>query len=475
MNKRYLTGLLALFVGLDLVVTFWQNYNLPLDGDLVAIVLPSPWYTQVLHDPFGWSVLTQHAVYGATNRFFVHAEMGLYWKVFPRLFQFITTPVNSLYLTNALFATCTQAGVLFLLVKYIQVNLSEPQRPARFWLLAALLGPLFQTAGGFYEQMGVTDRAATYTFFYAFATLLVLALAWPFYQAIYSPQPLRLPWLRALLLLALMPVVALGGPIGVATLLVLLLGAGSQWVWQQVSGPPKSNWLSGQALVLLSVMAGLSLYSLYIGRNNVENDYSHTLVDLYRILPEGIARYLTYQAGLPLLLTLIAGNILLTWRIVKPTRARQQVLRAMAWVGLLITCYLLLLPLGGYRAYRPNLLRNDTALPIVLSVFFAYGLSTYFLLTNLQGIRRWVYTLLVCVAGAFFLYQDNQHGLNADNGCERWSLDQLAQAPEPVVELGSDCNVLTWVPIHNAQESELHAQMLYYWHITPSKKLYYQK
>jgi hypothetical protein len=270
----------------------------------------------------------------------------------------------------------------------------------------------------------------------------------------------------------------LGGPVGVAAVLVLMLGLGVQWLWQQMQGRMRlvgSNWLSGQALLLLSALALLCLYSLYIGRYNVENDHSHTLADLYRLLPGGLARYLTYQVGLPLLLSAVAFNAVLLWLLTAPTPARQQVLRSLGWVGLLLGCYLLLLPFGGYRTYRPNLLRNDTALPVILGVFFAYGLSSYFLLTNLRTMRRGAYQVLVCLFGAFFLYQDGQPNPAASNGCERWSLDQLAQAKEPVVELSSDCNVLTWGPIHNPQDSDLQAQMIYYWGITSEKKLFYQK
>ncbi|RZK15067.1 MAG: hypothetical protein EOO56_23660, partial [Hymenobacter sp.] len=178
MQKRLLTTLLILFVGLDLAFTFWRNYNLPLDGDLAAVVLPSPWYTQVLHDPFGWAVISRNEVYAATNRFFVHAETGLYWKVVPRLLRHVVDPIRSLYLASALFNTLVQAALIFVLAKYIELASDAPR--GRFWLIAALLVPLFQTAAGSYEQIGVTDRAVNYTFAYALAMLLVLGLLWPF-------------------------------------------------------------------------------------------------------------------------------------------------------------------------------------------------------------------------------------------------------------------------------------------------------
>src|SRR6476659_6145027 len=103
MNKRFWCALVMVLVAADLLFTYWQNYQLPLDGDLVPTVFPAPWYSQVLHDPFGWAVLTKNATYAATNRFFAHAGMGLYWKQVPRLLQHFTTPINSLYAASALF------------------------------------------------------------------------------------------------------------------------------------------------------------------------------------------------------------------------------------------------------------------------------------------------------------------------------------------------------------------------------------
>jgi hypothetical protein len=35
--------------------------------------------------------------------------------------------------------------------------------------------------------------------------------------------------------------------------------------------------------------------------------------------------------------------------------------------------------------------------------------------------------------------------------------------------------VMTWAPLGDYHESDLNAQMLYYWHVTPVKKLYYQQ
>ena len=485
MTKRYLTLLLVAFVALDLVFSAWQSYQLPLDGDLVAIVLPAPWYAPVLHDPFGWAALTRHEVYAGTNRFFAHAAMGLYWKAVPRLLHRLTDPISSLYAASALFSTAVQALLLLLLAAYVRQAVAGPAGGGRggFWVAAALLVPLFQV-NGYNEQMGITNRAVTYTFFYALPMSLLLLVLWPFYRAACRQQPFRVGPLAALLLLGLMVVVAFNGPVATATVAIVLPAIGLAWAWERArarrpgAGPAAggvSSWLSGQAAGLLGVLGALCLYSLYIGRNNSENTHDHSLSELYRLLPVGVGKLLTWQAGLPVLVGLLLVNYLIINKLALTSAARQRVLLLLRWVAFFAGAYVLLLPLGGYRSYRPYLLRNDSALPVLLTLLFAYGLTTYFLLLQLRGRLRAGYLGAVLVVGGFFLYADRKVHLPDDGSCQRWSLDQLSRAPEPVVQLPGFCTVLTWTPVGEASQSEYNAQLLQYWGVTPDKKLYYNK
>jgi len=473
MNNRYVTGLLMGLVALDLAFTFWQHYRLPLDGDLVAIVLPAPWYSQVLHAPFGWAVLTKHEAYSATNRFFAHATMSLYWKVVPGLLQRVVAPITSLYVASALFATATQAALTLVLASYVSRAGGERASGPGFWLVAALLRPFFQTSTRLYEQIGVTDHAITYTFFYAWPLLLVLVLFWPFFRAACQQQPLRLPAWRALLLGALMVVVAFNGPLAGAVVAIVLVSVGGRWLWGWWQPSQRARWLSGQAQGLLAVLGLLTLYSLYLGRYNSENVHTHSLGELYRLLPEGLARLLIIHAGLPLLL----GALLLSLWLVRRTAApgQGQVLRWLGWSAAAAALYLLLLPLGGYRSYRPYLLRYDTFLPVTLALLLAYGVAVRYLLRHLAGGRRGAYLAVVLLFGAYLTGVDFGVDPTYNHDCERQALATLAQAPEPVVQLPASCSVLAWGPLATAPESERTAAMLYYWGITPSPKLYFQQ
>jgi hypothetical protein len=478
MLKRYATALLVLFALLDLAFTFVQNCQLPIDGDLAAIVLPSPWYQAVLHDPLGWAVLRNNAVYAAPNRFFAHAALLGYMRAVPGWLQAVASPLDSIYLASALFGTAVQAGLLALLATY--VRLARPAAGARsWWLTVAILGPLFQTAG-FYGQMGVVSRSLTYTFFYTFPLLLLLLWLLPFYGALCRKQPLRLPALQVLVWLGLAVVLALNGPVVPAAAVVLGAVAIGQWAWQIARRPAGSQarwarpvWWSGQAVGLGLAFAVLCAYSLFIGRNNIENGQSPPLAELYQRLPHGVVEELTSKLGLPLLTAFVLLNAQLLRRYV-PTAQGDWVRRAVRWVGLFAAVYILLLPLGGYRPYRYYLLRNDSILPVLLGLLFAYGLSSLCLLRQLPARPlRWYgggLGLLLLV----FMNADRRLWLRENNSCERQALAQLAHAPEPVVRLPADCPVMSWERITDPAQSATNADLLYYWGVTPDRKRYYQ-
>ena len=477
MNKRFWCALVVVLAAADTLLTYWQNYQLPLDGDLVPTVLPAPFYSKVLQDPFGWAVLTRNEIYAAPNRFFAHGAMSLYWKQVPRLLQHFMAPISSLYASSALFNTAVHALILFTLAAYVRLGAGMANKKWTFWLAIALLLPLFQTAG-FAEQMSITNHAVTYTFFYGFPIALLLVLLWPFYRAACLGEQLRLRFWQMVLLVLLMVVVSFNGPIATAAVAVVLSGIGVYWgmkQWQIRGRRLSVGWLSGQALALLSILAVLSLYSIYIGRNNIENGQSHTLGELYQLLPTGFVGQLRLQNGLPVLVLFVLANGLLTRFLTPDSEQRQRVLFILRGVGLFALVFILLLPFGGYRSYRPYLIRGDSILPVVVGLIFAYGVSGSFLLSRLRGGIRVGYITIAALFAGYFMYADSALEMPYNNGCERWALEQIAQSPEPVVHISAFCPVLSWAPVSNSEDTKEQSAMLYYWGVTPRKKLYYQQ
>ena len=478
--KRYWFVLLLAFIALDTAYTYWRNNQLPLDGDLVTIVLPDAKCVRVMNDPFGWGVITENAVYNAPNRFFAHAAMTVYWKSVPHLLQLFTDPINSLYTASALFNTGMQVALMFLLAAYIQMSVGAIRNRWGVWIAAGLLVPLFQT-DGFCYQMGITNQAITYTFFYPLPMMLLLVLLWPFFKAAYRQEPLRVrPW-QAVLLVLLMVVLAFNGPIAMAAVSVLLLGIAIYWLWrqwQQPAGTPRTlatGWLSGQAIGLLFVLGVLNLYSQYIGRNEAENTHTHTLWQLYQMLPGGLYVELIDKWGLSVLILLVVVNgQLIRWTLPRSVD-RDRVLAIMRIVGLYAVVFIALIPFGGYRTYRPFLLRGDVVLPVVLGLFFAYGLSSYYLILHLRSRVRAGYLTVLVLFGAYFTYTDVTMLVPTDNDCERWALEQIQASPEPIVHLYVSCNVLSWGMMTDYNASDINAEMLKAWGVTKTKKLYFQQ
>jgi hypothetical protein len=479
MKKNFLFPLLVLFVLFDLGYTFLQAYQLPLEGDLPSIVLPDAECQQVLQDPFGWAVLTRNEVYVAPNRFFAHAAMVTYFKSMPFALQRLVSPISSVYAACALFAVAVQALLLYVISVYITRNYQLNK--LNNWLVMALLVPLFQIAG-YNDQMGIIDHSITYTFFYAFPMALLLLLLLPFYRAAYQGQPLRLSWPRRLALVALMVVLAFNGAIIAGVVAVLFFGIGLHWVlrqWQVSGGFNPVQWIQRIPVLpatLLGIFTLLCLYSLFIGLNEKES-VGHVLPlwERYTRIPSGLF-WQFRKLGLPLLVVAIGINTYFISRKLPATPESQRILLILKCLALFSLIYLLLLPLGGYREYRPLIVRRDSIMPLILGAIAFYGLSTYFLIYHLPAqMRRWYVVGVVLFATIYINADSFKLPQVASNVCERQGLERLAEATEPVVRVSGECAVMAWWKINTPEYSETSAQLLEYWGITKGKKLYYHQ
>ncbi|UYZ62816.1 hypothetical protein [Hymenobacter weizhouensis] len=476
-----LVVLLAVLVLADMVYSFGQHLQAPLDGDMAAIIWPSEGYRAVLHDPLGLGALLRHEIYAAPNRYVAHQSFSSYFKAVPLWLQAAgATPLDSVYLACALAKTLVQAALLYLLAAYC----SGTARPTRapFVVAAALLTPLFQTAG-YNNQLGLIDRSITYTWFYALPSVLLLLFFWPFYRAWRQGQPvLRLPAPLVLGLAGLAVVLALHGPLvpGVVLLVCPLVVAGTYWRRRpMVAGGGLSRWLAPlptlpwATVLLFGFFSLVCLYSLYIGTHNAEN-LTHTLplAERYQRLPQGFFSQLTQKLGTPIVLAVVLLNAWLIRRKAA-TAEGHRLLTALRWLGVLAVVYMLLLPLGGYREYRPHILRRDTLQPVLLGLFFAYGATTLYLLQQLPAAARRRYVGLALGVGILFAVTD-RFRLKDGNACERQALAQLAQASTNVVPLPNTCTIMSWFPVTDPGQSAVNVALLHYWGVLPRKTLYVQ-
>jgi hypothetical protein len=348
-------------------------------------------------------------------------------------------------------------------------------------IAAVLITPLFQTNG--YRAMGIIDRSTTYTFFYALPCIFLLLYFLPFIRQFYHSRKLSAPFIINILWIPLALVVCLSGPLNpgvvlIFSILVLLINVKNNFVRLNQKGIIKGmegaiRMIPGSYWFYLLPIGIFSLYSLYLGKYNSINMVNQVpLRDLYSRIPIGIYYQFTQKLGFPVLFAALALNTIIINNKYKTTEGKK-LLILFKWIGLFALIYILLLPLGGYRNYRPNILRFDTIIPITLALMFVFGISTLFLLKSMTLKQKiWYMPLLV---GVLCIYINSDEAKFNDNKCERIALNEIAESKDKIVQLSNDCTVLSWDKIIKPEDSELNAQLLIIWRVTDDKRLYFNK
>jgi hypothetical protein len=227
-------------------------------------------------------------------------------------------------------------------------------------------------------------------------------------------------------------------------------------------------------LVLFLFFSALSLYSLYLGQYNAENLWaSLPLGERYARLPLGVFYQLTGKLGFPLLLVMLLLNAWLIRRMV-PTALGRRTQHTLKWLGLFSLIFILLLPMGGYRAYREYIIRRDTILPIIVGMMGCFALSSCYLSLHLPPPARRRYAAALVAFVAVFTFADKPRPRES-NACQRQQWATLAASPDAIVRLPADCTVLDWKLIDDYTKTELNGRMLHYWGITTTPKRYYQQ
>lgn len=466
-------GLLLLFLLADLSYSFLQHYNQPLDGDLPSCVVPRDDIRPVLESPLGFRVLTGEATYLNPNRFFSHWAIYKYFNWAPEALQRFVRPIDSAYLACAIAKTAVQASLIFLLAAFITGGFRFFS--GEFLVAAALVMPFFQT-NGYRGQMAIIDPATTYVFFYALPAAFLLLYFFPVFRRYYhrkapvAPNSIRFLWVP------LAFVVGLSGPLnpGVALVIALLT---SVWIVKEKYSPAHPRSLTGKSLWWRPLMFYclpillISLYSLLLGRYNTMDGLEQpSLLQRYALLPKGIFHQMTLKPGLLILLLMLALNLGMIRRFSDRTRGGK-ILRMGRWIGLFALTYLLLLPLGGYRDYRPLIVRYDTMLPITLGLVFLFGLSTLFLLGNISNRQKsWYFPILIIALSTLTLADEPKFDRN---DCERTALEQIAASPRDTILLEGNCTVLSWKKNQDPKAFEINARLLRIWNITDRPKQYH--
>jgi hypothetical protein len=456
-----------------------QHSQLSLDGDMAGIIVPSKGYETVLHDPFGYEVLVNDSVYPAPNRFYVHWFMKEYFTNIPLILNHIFNPIPSVYLATAFVKTFFQLALIFLLSAFICKSIKF--RTFEFILSASLITPLFQTFG-YHGYLGIIDHSITYSFFYAFSSTLVLLYFLPFYLELSQQKIQKFSIVKIFLLILLSVIISFSGPLNPPFLLLLsIIFAVGYWSISYRKGAQSTfhkrlitvlKTIPTHVFVVFGFASILALYSLFIGQNNAENLWKTvSLTERFIKIPVGLYYQFTQKPGPLILLLSLVVNTLIIKRFADNHQARW-ILNILKGLVAFSIIYILLLPFGGYREYRPNIIRRDTIQPVLLAMFYYFGITTFYLIIHAKLKRRNLFiTYIICIL-AIFTFADAQ--IIRHNACEKQALETIARSPEQTVLLSNDCTVLSWHTMTNPDESQLNCKLLQLWGIIHEDKRYYQ-
>ena len=475
MNRRYIYLILLVLLLADLTYSFLQHYNMPLDGDMAGGIVPAEDVKPILKDPFGISVITDNAVYPNPNRYFAHYTFYTYFNYIPLWLQSFVNPIDSVYLACAIAKIFIQILIFTLLSFYITGRQKILNRD--FLIAALLIIPLFQT-NGYRSYMGIIDPSITYTFFYALPCAILLLFYLPFYFDSFFGTALLKKWVVKIFVFALSIYVVFDGALnpGIILTISLLYALKSLLIKDKNLSIVKRVLQTFQVipttyLFFFSLISLLSLYALCIGTNNsIFLGETISISERYARIPKGILTVVTQKIGFPILLIVIAINIFLLRRNIKENEIKKS-LRIFSWIGLFAFFYILLLPLGGYKEYRPYILRYDTIMPITLGLIFIYAVSSYQLIRHFNGKSKYLYLTLI-FAFTFVFFNADKLELNK-NACEKLALEKISKSNNKVVLIENDCTVLSWDKITDSTKSVLNGQLLKKWNITSDNKLYY--
>ena len=432
-----------------------------------------------MSDPFGISAL-KGDIYPGTNRFFAHWTMATYYKIAPFICQWVINPIDSIYLSNTIAKTGFQILIILLLSFYITQTWRIFSK--EFLISAVLITPLFQT-WGFNSYIGIIDKSITYTFFYAIPLAFLMIFFLPFYYANAQKRKIKLNKWLIILLVPFVIFLSLNGPLIPAVVLIicpiiLLYRFRSNYI----ASNQENKWarivesiyqIDRIELVFFSLFTLTSLYSIYIGQFNAENFNNVVpLLERYKLLIKGFYIQYTRSAGSIILIFIIAVNTLIIW-LQKPNDETRRILKILRWIVILTSIYTILLPLGGYRVYRPFIIRWDSYMPVNLCLFYFYGLTSLYLINNIKPKFKVVYITAIAMFLIVFTVVDKTDYYSS--WCEKESLNFLANSPDKVVLINSDCSIMAWGKITNPDDSRFNTQYLKYIGVLKDDKLYYQK
>lgn len=473
---KWLVAVALLLVIGDLGYSFYQHYHYPMDGDMEESVLPRDCMKPLYEDPFGVKMLATHEPHAAPNRFFSHYLLYKTYRTVPFALQHFVEPLQSVYLTNAICKTLMQVALLLLLCALVcgGFRFKEP----RFYLAMLLFAPLFQTCGAV-RSFGLIDPSLTYAFFYALPLIFLVCCLLPFiYEEFFGRKFLSNSVLRTVFFLFFLMLTCFSGAINTAITLVLILTLSIRFTVNYIldntlekksldsffKAVPKHYWL------YLLPIGLLSLYSFWLGTFNTMWGSQHLpLADRYRMFSTGFLM-MFQEKPFVIFFALSVLNFAII-RIFIPQKGKVPV-QLFLWINVFALIYMALLPFGGYRPYRPFIIRYDVMIAVSFLYIFYLVHSTIFLIEHIpQNVVRIPY-LIGCLAFMIYFTVIDKP-LLWDNYIEIAAIRKIQESTETPVVLTVPATVVSWFPAYSVEDSKNVSEILYIWHITDTPKPFY--
>ncbi len=186
-------------------------------------------------------------------------------------------------------------------------------------------------------------------------------------------------------------------------------------------------------ICFLAAICMISIFSFYVGSFNKENfSVQLSIWERYQKLGPGLLQYFT---GGPILLPLILlGSAAYYFRKDKSDGDK----RLHLFMLIFFISFTILLPLGGFRSYRPMLVRGDTFM-IINCFILLLVLRNIYLLYKHQEKNRFIVPIV-----AILLLSIDLSGIGR-NKCEKEALYAIMNAPSNTdVSIDYNCKVLSW-------------------------------
>ncbi|MCH2198164.1 MAG: hypothetical protein MK081_05235 [Flavobacteriales bacterium] len=456
--------LLLLLVFTSLGYSAYQHFLMPMDGDLPSGVLVDADVQQILDNPLGLEAIDKPGSYPNPNRFFSHYALHIYMGEIPAKLGSIVKPENAPYLAMAIIKILTELGLLLFILRITKIPWKTSQG-----LLIILATHLFFAAEDHMLGNAIIDKAPTYFFFYALPFFWTFLSLFPLIELIRNPKENPPSW-TLLLGFIFIPVSCLSGPTNTGVVAVV-------FIMLAVSVLRQPDWrarvLKLPVLIYIMLFSLGVLYSLFIGSlDAIGMTENIPLSERYVLLAKGVWTEMLSRRGYYLLFILWGTG--LAYLRFKDATSFKKLLRPSAFVLGFVVLYLLLLPLGGYRSWRPNMLRNDVLIPVTYALILVNVLGWKSILPLI--VKDWMSAVyVVIVVRALFLFWKFDPLYTEHYLCQQARISELQSTDKDVAAICDECLLVHWWKAENPGESLNSVKLLKLWGIESSANAYVVK